>query len=204
MLVATVIPVKSFALAKGRLASTLTPSRRAELARECATKVVTAATPSPVYVVCDDEEVAAWARSVGARVVRCDTPGLDHAVAAGRRAARDDGADHVIIAHADLPLATGLIHVVREGAVSIVPDRHRDGTNVLAFPASSAFTTAYGPDSFQNHLRIAERLDLDCIVIEDPALALDLDTADDLAELDRLSGARPRAPHSNTETKDSI
>lgn len=203
MHIAAVVPVKSFSLAKGRLASSLTPSHRAQLARDCATRVVGAAAPLPVYVVCDDDEVAKWARSLHARVVRCDTPGLDNAVAAGRRAACDDGADHIIVAHADLPLATRLDHVVRAGAVTVVPDRHRDGTNVLAFPAASGFTTAYGPDSFRNHVRIAERLGLSCIVVEDADLALDLDTADDLAELDRLSGRGGRAPFTPTDTEDA-
>jgi len=76
-------------------------------------------------------------------------------------------------------------HVVREGKVTLVPDRHNDGTNVLAFPAHSAFTTAYGPGSFDNHKRIAAQAGLDCEVINDNMLELDLDTADDLTELAR-------------------
>jgi 2-phospho-L-lactate guanylyltransferase (CobY/MobA/RfbA family) len=75
--------------------------------------------------------------------------------------------------------------VARDGKVSIVPDRHRDGTNVLSFPASVDFTTAYGPGSFDNHVRIAETLGLTVEVIHDDSLELDLDTADDLGELAR-------------------
>ena len=67
----------------------------------------------------------------------------------------------------------------------MVPDRHRDGTNVLAFPANVSFTTAYGPGSFDNHVRIAQSLGLTVDVIDDEALSLDLDTADDLGELAR-------------------
>lgn len=180
---AVVIPVKSFALAKGRLAGALTPEGRSTLARECAGRVVAAAKTLPVYVVCDDPDVAAWAESVGASVVRCDEPGLDLAVAAGRRVAANDGHDHIIVAHADLPLAEDLAHVAREGVVSMVPDRHRDGTNVLSFPTRCAFTTAYGPGSFENHVRNAERAGLHHEVIDDAHLALDLDTVDDLDEL---------------------
>lgn len=185
MTAAVVIPVKSFTLAKGRLAGTLDADRRSELARSCADAVVSAAAPLPVYVVCSDDDVAGWARSLGARVVICTVPGLDTAVAAGREAARADGLDHLVVAHADLPLARDLARVIRPGRVSLVPDRHRDGTNVLAFPICSGFRTAYGPGSFDNHLRIAADAGLDCDVIEDPDLALDLDTADDLGELDR-------------------
>jgi len=182
---AVVIPIKSFTVAKGRLADTLTPEQRAELAQQCAETVVRAAQDLPVFVVCSDADVAQWATELGAHVVDCQTPGLDIAVATGRDAAIAFGATHIIVAHADLPLATELGHVARNGKVSLVPDRHRDGTNVLSFPASVDFTTAYGPGSFDNHIRIAESLGLTVEVIEDDSLELDLDTADDLGELAR-------------------
>ena len=183
MRVAVVIPVKAFGLAKGRLAGTLSPTERERLSRSCAERVVSSARPWPVYVVCDDDAVASWARGLGAEPVRCATPGLDAAVDAGRRAAAAGGATHVVIAHADLPLARSLAHVPRNGAVSSVPDRHR--TNVLSMPADSAMTTAYGPGSFDNHVDLARASGLTCEIIDDDDLALDLDTVDDLAELDR-------------------
>lgn len=185
MVAAVVVPVKSFAIAKGRLADTLTANERETLARDCATTVVGAAAPLAVYVVCDDDDVAGWALSLGARVVRCAVPGLDTAVAAGRDAARAEGADHLVVAHADLPLARDLARLVHPGRVVLVPDRHRDGTNVLSFPVDSPFHTAYGPGSFDNHLRIAASAGLAADIVEDEYLALDLDTADDLGELAR-------------------
>lgn len=191
MRTAVVIPIKSFALAKGRLADTLSPDERASLARRCASTVVRAAGTMDVYVVCSDPEVAAWAESSGCTVVDCPTPGLDSAVRAGRSRAAADGADHIVVAHSDLPLARDLSSVVRPGVVSITPDRHRDGTNVLSFPTTSAMRTAYGPDSFDNHLRIARSLGLAVEIVEDASLELDLDTADDLAELDRRHKETP-------------
>lgn len=185
MRTAVVIPVKSFTMAKGRLADTLTPSQREDLARTCAETVIRAASPLPAYVVCSDDDVASWAVSVGAHVVRCTTPGLDVAVAAGRSAIAAEGFDHIIVAHADLPLATSLAHVAREGMVTMVTDRHSDGTNVLSFPIASSFTTAYGPGSLDNHIRAAAACGLAHETINDPSLALDLDTADDLSELER-------------------
>ena len=185
MNVAVVIPVKSFTMAKGRLADTLNTTQRAELAQRCAETVVRAALPLPTYVVCSDAAVATWAIDLGAIVVDCQTPGLDVAVTAGRNAAITDGADHIIIAHADLPLATSFTHIAVANSVSLVPDRHRDGTNVLSFPLHSQFVTAYGPGSFENHIRHATIASLPYVVIDDEALALDLDTADDLSELQR-------------------
>ncbi len=185
MRAAVVIPVKSFTMAKGRLADTLTPSQREDLARTCAETVIRAASPLPTYVVCSDDAVATWATSLGAHVVHCSTPGLDVAVTAGREAIAALGFDHIIVAHADLPLAEELGHVAREGIVTMVTDRHSDGTNVLSFPIASPFTTAYGPGSLDNHIRTAESCGLVYAIIEDASLALDLDTADDLSELER-------------------
>jgi 2-phospho-L-lactate guanylyltransferase len=177
--------VKSFTMAKGRLADTLTGQERSALAQSCAETVVRAALSLPTYVVCSDAVVAEWATSLGARVVDCQTPGLDIAVATGRAAAEADGANHIVVAHADLPLAVSFNHIAREGKVSLVPDRHRDGTNVLSFPVNSSFTTAYGPGSCDNHIRLAINAGLEYEIIEDNDLALDLDTADDLSELAR-------------------
>lgn len=185
MRTAVVIPVKSFTMAKGRLADTLTSEQREDLARTCAETVIRAASPLPAYVVCSDDAVASWASSMGAHVVRCETPGLDVAVAAGRAAIAAEGFDHVIVAHADLPLAESLAHVAREEIVTMVTDRHSDGTNVLSFPIASSFTTAYGPGSLDNHMRAAQACGLAYEVIEDASLSLDLDTADDLTELER-------------------
>ena len=64
--VAVLIPVKAFGAAKGRLAEVLDGLARADLARRMAETVVTAAAPLPVTVVCDDDDVDAWARSQGA------------------------------------------------------------------------------------------------------------------------------------------
>ena len=185
MRTAVVIPVKSFTMAKGRLADTLTPRQREDLARTCAETVIRAAAPLPAYVVCSDDDVASWAVSVGAHVVHCTTPGLDVAVAAGRTAIAAEGFDHIIVAHADLPLAESLAHIAREGIVTMVTDRHNDGTNVLSFPLASSFSTAYGPGSLDNHIRAAEACGLAYETIEDASLSLDLDTADDLSELER-------------------
>ena len=172
-------------MAKGRLADTLNAAERAHLAQTCAETVVRAALPLPTFVVCSDPGIAIWATALGAIPVDCQTPGLDIAVSTGRLAAHAHGADHVIVAHADLPLAKDLKHVVRAGKVTFVPDRHRDGTNVLSFPSDSKFSTAYGPGSFDNHIQIAIDAGLDYEIIIDETLELDLDTADDLGELAR-------------------
>lgn len=183
MRVALIVPVKSFAIAKGRLASALSEDARAVLAKECATRVVSAGKDWPTYVVCDDDEVAQWAMDCDAIVVRCSEPGIDAAVRAGRQQALRDGINHVVISHGDLPLVSHFDHVVIADTITFVPDRHHDGTNVIAMPTASPFTTAYGPGSYVRHVAHADKLGLAHQTILDDELALDLDTADDLAEL---------------------
>ncbi len=177
-----IIPVKSFTVAKGRLSDILSADERQQLARSCAESVIAAAQPFATYVPCSDHDVATWATAHGATAVHCPMPGLDVAVATARAAAQEDGCTHVIVAHADLPLAHTFSHIPLEGVITAVPDRHRDGTNVLSFPIDSSFVTAYGPGSFDNHQRLATTAGLPFTVLHDSDLELDLDTADDLTE----------------------
>jgi 2-phospho-L-lactate guanylyltransferase len=177
---AVVVPVKAFGAAKVRLASELSPAGRAALAREMADGVLRAAGDLPTYVVCDHIEVAEWAAAAGASVAWTPGLGLDGAVSAGVETAAADGADRVVVAHADLPLATALDHIVGDAGVVLVPDRHHDGTNVISLPAGSGFTFAYGPGSFERHRAEAVRLGLAVDVRDDLALAWDVDVPDDL------------------------
>ena len=80
---AVLVPVKSFSEAKLRLAPALGVEARAALARSMASAVVSSASPLPTAVVCDDAEVASWARELGALVVWEPERGLNRAVEAG-------------------------------------------------------------------------------------------------------------------------
>ena len=178
---AVVVPIKSFELAKGRLAEVLSAEARAALAKRCAEAVLHAAAPLAVFVVCDDDQVAAWARASGATVVAAPRPGLNEAATAGREAARGAGYQRVLIVHSDLP-KPGPLATLAEVAtdVVIVPDRHNDGTNALLVPAAGDFTFRYGKGSFAAHQAEAGSRGWTITVAQRPDLALDLDTPDDL------------------------
>ena len=180
MRAAVLVPVKDFRQAKVRLAPALDPDARSSLARRMATGVVAAAGGLPAYVVCDDEEVAAWATTAGATVLWRPGRGLNGAVTDGVSALGSLGFDRVIVAHADLPLAADLGWVAHLGGVTLVPDRHDDGTNVACVPTGSGFTFAYGPGSFRRHGDEARRLRLALRVVREPALGWDVDLPADL------------------------
>lgn len=179
--VGVLVPVKAFGEAKRRLAPVLDTQQRAALARSMATTVIAAAGSLPVAVVCDDFDVAEWARAVGAMVVWTPKRGLNMAVHTGVRHLAAGGARRVIVAHSDLPLARDLAPVADFDGVTLVPDTGGSGTNVICLPADAAFTFSYGPGSFIRHEAEARRLDLAVRVLDMPWLAHDVDSPGDLA-----------------------
>jgi 2-phospho-L-lactate guanylyltransferase len=175
------VPVKDFRQAKARLSNVLKPTQREQLARWTAERVLDAAAPLMIHVVCDDLCVAEWAESRGASVIWRPGLGLNAAVDDGLAALAKDGFTHAVVAHSDLPCARSLADIVRRDGAVLVPDAHRDGTNVVSVPLDIGFRASYGVGSFGRHLA---QLRANGTIVEvrlDPLLALDVDTPDDLA-----------------------
>lgn len=178
------VPVKSFTRAKARLAPTLNPAERAGLARTMAESVLRAAHGLNVWVVCDDDLVAGWARNLGAGVAWHPGTGLDGAVSAACTARFAEGATRVAVVHGDLPLVESMAWLDQTGdAVVLVPDRHGKGTNVISTP-TPAFRFAYGPGSFARHVAEVERLGLELCVVRDAAMGWDVDVPSDLTVIE--------------------
>lgn len=179
---AVLVPVKRFSAAKGRLAGVLTDADRARLAEWLATRVLTVVDEIPTFVACDDEHVATWAKLHGAKVLWSRGLGLNGAVDDGIRQISGLGFEHITVSHADLARPAALPTVARQGCVTLVPDRRRDGTNVMSFPTKSALSASYGGGSFSRHLQQAQAIDnVELEIRTDPDLSLDVDTAHDLA-----------------------
>jgi 2-phospho-L-lactate/phosphoenolpyruvate guanylyltransferase len=175
------VPLKALAEAKGRLAPLLGPLQRRLLAIAMFEDVVAALQAVPALaapvVVSPDREVWRRADALGCRVVE-EPPGagdLNRALTAAAAAA--DGAPLLVVA-ADLPLATaaGLERVLAAPApVAVVPSHDGGGTNVLAWRDPGSFRPRFGPDSAARHLA-----EPGAVRVDEPGLALDVDTADDL------------------------
>ena len=179
---AVIVPIRSFRGALSRLAGILGEEGCHELMRRTASRVVQAADGMPVHVATDDVEVAAWAVEMGAAVLEAGRPGLSTAVSSAVDQLASAGYERAVVAHADLALARTLRPAVGPGLV-IVPDRRRDGSNVVCVPTAAGFRFSYGPGSFERHLAEAERLGLDVTVVDDEFLAVDIDYPSDLASL---------------------
>jgi 2-phospho-L-lactate guanylyltransferase len=176
------VPLKALAEAKGRLAPRLGPLQRRLLAIAMFEDVVAALQAVPALeapvVVSPDREVWRRAEALGCRVVE-EPPGagdLNRALTAAA-ASLSDGAPLLVVA-ADLPLATaaGLERVLAAPApVTVVPSHDGGGTNVLAWRDAGSFRPRFGPDSAARHLA-----EPGAVRVDEPGLALDVDTADDL------------------------
>jgi 2-phospho-L-lactate guanylyltransferase (CobY/MobA/RfbA family) len=64
--------------------------------------------------------------------------------------------------------------------ITLVPDRHDDGTNLMSFPIATPLLAAYGQGSFRRHLIQAMSLGVGVQVVRDSLMALDLDHPSDL------------------------
>lgn len=174
------VPVKAFADAKARLSPVLSPSKREALARWTAERVLAAAGELPVYIACDSASVADWATAHAATVLWHPGVGLNAAVNNSVEELRQQGVEHVVVAHGDLPRATNLAAVIKPGTLTLVPDARDDGTNVASLPTALSFEFEYGAGSFQRHLARAITLGLPVGIRRDALLALDIDTPSDL------------------------
>jgi len=194
------VPLKRFDQAKERLTGSLGRTGRRDLAERLADGVLAAGAGLHVVVVCADDATAGWVIERGASVHRCRGDGLVDDVSDAYRAVSARGADRVTIAPGDLarPRRLGAFLAEQLGArtdrntdlhtdrlVIVVPDRRRDGTNLLSLPAGLAFRFRYGPGSAAAHDQEARRLDLEVRTVADEDLGWDVDLPDDLSGLDR-------------------
>lgn len=198
--VVVVVPVGTLEGAKSRLGGTLDAEERRDLVAGMVTRTVSAAVSTrgvlETLVVTPDDEVRALALEAGGRPVRQRSNGLNQGLREAREEALAIGADAVLVLPIDLPLATpeaiaAVIAVLDEPGrplVALVPDRHGRGTNALLVAPPDAIEFGFGGDSRRGHAAAAAGAGATYLEL-DGALTLDLDTPDDLLEVQsRLPG----------------
>ncbi|MCC6304889.1 MAG: 2-phospho-L-lactate guanylyltransferase [Rhodobacteraceae bacterium] len=193
-----IIPIKTLARAKQRLAAVLSGPERVRLVLAMLADVLAAAVRSgcgPVLVVASDAEVFDLARRFGAGPVReAEACGYNPAVALGLAAA---GPGNAAILPGDVPLALAdEIAALAAPAdpsgrtLRIAPSRDRAGTNGLFLASGRLMPPAFGPDSFACHRRAAAARGIAPTLVEVPGLAFDIDTPRDLCRLAQEGGAQ--------------
>ena len=195
------IPLRELARGKERLAAVLDAAARRALIEAMACDVIEALrdagfAPERIVLVSEDAEVAALARRLGVALFQPaparDDP-LNAALAEATRHARGEGADTVLILHADLPCvaASALQELcaahaarAREPRVTLVADRAGTGTNCLVLTPPDAIALGFGADSRARHRAAAAAVHYTEFTA--PGLAFDIDFAADLGALVRM------------------
>jgi 2-phospho-L-lactate guanylyltransferase len=212
MQTAAVLPIKTFAHAKHRLAEAVGAPERRVLAEAMVGDVLEAlgavAGLDALIVVTAEPVAAAAAREAGAEVV--DDPheaGQSAAAELGIAAAEERGFDRVLLVPGDCPtLDPAELRALLGDRpprpaphLVIVPDRHGAGTNALLIRPPSAVPPSFGEGSFARHAALGRAAGAVVEVVEVPSLGLDVDTPRDLAALGaalairRTGAARTRA-----------
>jgi 2-phospho-L-lactate/phosphoenolpyruvate guanylyltransferase len=208
MRVMAILPVKRFAYAKQWLKDALGTGARSTLVEAMFSDVLAALhrcrTLDAVLVVSSEPAVRnLLAEPQTTLIPDTSEKGQSQAADAGLAHAAARGYDWALLVPGDCPLIDpaeldGLIEKTSRSGheVAIVPDRHGRGTNALLLDPSGKFKPQFGQDSLNRHRDQASRRGVPCSVEPLSSLALDIDTAEDLAELvaalQRSHGRAPR------------
>ena len=198
-----VLPMRTMSGGKARLGEALDAEEREELVLGMLLHTLKVLGEWPVcgriHVVSPDPVLNAATSQAGIEVSvhRQDDEGLNAGIRLGVSAARVEEATSLLVLPGDLPhlsvealdelLTAADAGVVAAGGgplVAIVPSDAGGGTNALLMRPPEAIAPAFGPGSFEAHLRAAEAAGAAVQVVSDPTLGFDLDTPDDLERLD--------------------
>jgi 2-phospho-L-lactate/phosphoenolpyruvate guanylyltransferase len=201
-----VLPVKNFENAKTRLAPALSPEERRALFRLMVEDVLAAMCASDlagVLVLTNAPEAIDLARSYGARVEgEPENLGQSEAVLRAMQILRAEGVGAALQLPGDIPGVAAAeinrliaLHTAKQApAMTIVQAHDFRGSNALAVSPPTLIPFHFGHDSFQPHLAEARAIGIEPEIVTDlPGIALDIDTAEDLAKLLARSELQTRA-----------
>ena len=183
-----VVPIKGFESPKQRLAETLSPKERGDLAECMLRDVITALEDlEGILVISGDAAALEVAYCLGARVMEeKGNGGYSAAVHQACKILASEGVTGMMHVPGDVPLISrdevkqiASLQANDPGAC-VVPSRDFGGTNCLALWPPDLMEPAFGSDSFRRHCEMLRNLGIKPIVLELDGFALDIDTLEDL------------------------
>jgi 2-phospho-L-lactate guanylyltransferase len=188
------IPIKSLALAKSRLADTLDRTARAELVEVMLIDLLTTlrqCTAGYIWIVSAEEKIFSIAARYNIRAIREEVSiSYNHAVNLGLKSISSE--QSVLVLPGDLPAASrqDLSRLLKEPPVGcndirLVPDKDWEGTNGLFMSSPDLIPPLFGPHSFDDHKRAARRAGIEASIMDLPSLAADIDISADLLAYSR-------------------
>jgi len=194
--VRALVPLKDLVEAKSRLSGLLSPAQRRALAQAMVEDVLCVLADHPdiasVTLVSDDPSAQMLAAKYGSRhwpesALACR--GLNPVIDKSCELLLRENHQPIVVLHGDLPCLTGadisvvLDTLARRGGLVLGCDRHRKGTNLLAFDAASKVELCFGPGSCAAHLASADARGINTYTLYRPGIALDIDLPQDIALL---------------------
>ena len=193
-----ILPVKPFGEGKSRLSSALTRTQRHELSKtlfqHALQRAIGSNLFSTVLVISRDPEARTIAEAGGAVPLCEPAVGLNPALEYARVHAVQHKARAIMVLPTDLPLLSeeDLAGMLRAGSgvdgVVIAPS-YDNGTNAILLQPPLAIDFAFGQDSFDRHLALAQAAGHRVTTFTSASLALDVDRPHDLERLARVAPA---------------
>jgi 2-phospho-L-lactate/phosphoenolpyruvate guanylyltransferase len=190
------IPVKSLATAKSRLAPSLSQHQRETLVLDMLHHVLCVLQDSELFehvtVVSSDDRVLEQAHIWGARPLSEEQHGHNPALHAAALREKAEGVTALLTISADLPLLSTqeircLFKQSTQHEVVLAPSRDGTGTNAILVRPPLVVPYVFGPNSFHNYIEAARQRHLSYTTYHSIGLALDIDTIDDLDKLEVLN-----------------
>ena len=191
---ALLIPIKDPLNAKTRLAEVLSEEERRRFAwamfEDVSQAIAGAQKPDRVFLVTNFAPAIERGRKQGWDVLTeqsqiSESESVDWA----SRVLAERGFDTVMRLPADLPLVRAedieeilSIEVDSPGAL-LVPSREGSGTNAIVRRPPTLFPSRFGPNSLHLHKQEATRIGVECVIVNNNRIGLDIDEPTDLEAL---------------------
>lgn len=188
---ALLIPIKDPTHAKTRLAELLSEEERRRLAwamfKDVSRAIATARKPDRVVLVSSFAPAIERARDLGWDVLIEESQISESAsVDWASRILSERGFDTVMRLPADLPLVRAedidellSVELDSPGAL-LVPSREGTGTNAIIRTPPTLFPSRFGPNSLALHKQEAARVGVECVIVNNARIALDIDEPADV------------------------
>jgi 2-phospho-L-lactate guanylyltransferase len=192
------VPVKALAQAKSRLAPYLSSSERESLVLDMLAHVLQVLRSSGrfehISVVSEDRRVLSFAAQWDAIPLFEEQHGHNPALSAAAMRELTGGVKALLTISADLPLLTvcdinAMCTLAERFNVVLAPSREGTGTNALLTRPPLAIPYLFGSNSRERHLEAARDKYLSSTLHHSYSLAFDVDTIEDVRELQRANPA---------------
>lgn len=185
-----IVPVKPFSKGKSRLSGLFKPEvlyrLNIKLFFRTLQTIMESQVIDEVLVVSRSKRALRWAEQKGAKTLLEKPPrGLNSALNQAILFLDSSSLDDIVILPTDLPLMSAediseLAPLTENPGITIVPDRHKAGTNAICMTGGARIAPSFGLNSFQKHCALAIANGFLLTVWMNEAFAKDLDTETDL------------------------